>query len=735
MSERSRLRLYVIQVLVLSLLVTLGGRLWYLQVVTADEYQRAATDNRVREVVTPAIRGLILDDKGRPLVRNRTTLVVSVSRTELLRQRDRGRAMIARVAKVLGRDFDDVWGRTRLCGTAGAPPPPVCWSGSPYQAIPVVEDADTRLALQILEHQEDYPGVTAELGAVRDYPGGGVRANAAHLLGYVGPVSDYDLEGPRGKELQKTDTIGRAGLERQYDADLRGKPGVTRLAVDNLGGVTGTVSEVEPTPGNHLVTSIDAKVQAVAEQQLRAAITRARTVGDRNKGGKRYKADSGAVVVMDVTTGRIVAMASWPTYDPMVWVGGITAKEYARISGARNNFPNQSRATQGEFAPGSTFKVISLAAAVMAGYPLGGTYPCPGSYDVGGRNVRNYESQAYGQITLKRAIEVSCDTVFYKFAYEMWLRDGGITPRKKPRDGFTRMAKAFGLGRKTGLDLPEESDGRIADRAWKQQFWQRTKELNCAKARTGYPELTGKDPARAMFLKRLARENCLEGNRYRAGDAVNFSIGQGDTTTTPLQMARVYAAVANGGTLWVPTVGKAVLGPDGKVVRQIKPRSAGRVPVRPEILRYLQKALRGVPENGTARYPFIEWPLDKLPMAAKTGTSEVYGKQSTSWFAAYGPTTKPQYSVVMMVSQGGTGSGVSGPSVAKIFEALLGVKEGKVVPSAAILRTPPTALPRIRPDGTIVVPRDSAPATPVAPRDAAAQSATAARDGAARRRR
>jgi penicillin-binding protein 2 len=169
-----------------------------------------------------------------------------------------------------------------------------------------------------------------------------------------------------------------------------------------------------------------------------------------------------------------------------------------------------------------------------------------------------------------------------------------------------------------------------------------------------------------------------------------------------------------------------VVTPDGRVVREIKPRSAGRLPVRPEIIRFLQNALRSVPENGTARFPFAEWPLDKIPMAAKTGTAEVYGKQSTSWFATYGPAKAPQYSVVMMVSQGGTGSGVSGPSVEKIYEALLGVRNRKVVPSAALLPSPPKALPVIKADGTIVVPEDSAPAAPVPPKGVAAAATPAA---------
>ncbi|MGZ4480085.1 MAG: penicillin-binding protein 2, partial [Nocardioidaceae bacterium] len=184
MSERSRLRLLVVQVLVLSLLLTLLGRLWYLQVLAGQTYVQAAAENRTREIVTPAARGMILDSRGRPLARNRTALVVSISRTELLRQKDGGKGLVAKVAKVIDRPFQDVWDKTRLCGTPDAPEPPKCWNGSPYQPIPVTDEADTQMALQIMERREDFPGVTAELQAVREYPGP-LGANAAHLLGYL----------------------------------------------------------------------------------------------------------------------------------------------------------------------------------------------------------------------------------------------------------------------------------------------------------------------------------------------------------------------------------------------------------------------------------------------------------------------------------------------------------------------------------------------------------------------
>ncbi|KWX02021.1 Cell division protein FtsI (Peptidoglycan synthetase) [Carbonactinospora thermoautotrophica] len=698
MSDRSRVRIVVLQILVLSLFVTLLGRLWYLQIPAGERYDQAASANQVREIVTPAVRGQILDHLGRPLVNNRPALVVSVSRTELLKQPDKGRAVLQRLAKVLGMPYEELRQRISLCGP-NVPKP--CWNGSPYQPIPVTDEADTRMALQIMERREDFPGVTAEVQPVRNYPAP-EGANAAHILGYLSPVSEDELRrqrepGYRGPQYERSETVGRAGLEREYNDQLRGQPGVTRVAVDHLGRVIDTLDETPPTPGNHLVTSIDARVQAVAEQQLLEAIKRARQ--QRDKDGKAYKADSGAVVVMNAKNGQIVAMASYPTYDPAVWEGGITKKEYERLISEDTGVPMLSRATMGEFAPASTFKVISTAAALEAGYGMDQKFDCSSSYTVGNRAFKNWDSKAFGPITLARSLTVSCDTVYYRIAHEMWLKDGGTRPVTKPKDYMINMAQAFGLGQKTGIDLPAERPGRVVTREWKKREWERRKDGWCRQAN---------DPkVPEGFAKQIARENCADYYRYRAGDAVNFSIGQGDTVATPLQIARVYAAVANGGTLWRPTIGKAIVSPSGQVVEWIKPQGT-KVPVDPKYLAYIRKGLMDTPVNGTAVTAFQGWPFDKIPVAAKTGTGEAYGKQTTAWFASFVPANDPQYVVVMVVSQGGQGSRTPGPSVAALERALMGVQpDGAVDPAKALIPgvKPPAKLPTIRPDGVVVQPK------------------------------
>ncbi|NGO09716.1 penicillin-binding protein 2 [Streptomyces sp. HC44] len=689
-TPRVQIRLVIIQILVFSLLATLGGRLWYLQIREGDAYAKEASGNHVQQVVSPAVRGSILDARGVPIADNETRLVVSASRTDLLKMKDDGQAVLTKLAGVLGMKPKDVMDKVRLCDSKTPQP---CWNGSPYQPIPITDEATPKQALQIRERSEAFPGITAEPQAVRRYASPG-DANTAQVLGYLSPVTDEEIKEAENTESPylRSDMVGRSGLEREYDKQLRGKAGVTRYEVDNLGRVMGEAKSDPAEPGANLVTSIDARVQRVAEYELNDAMKKARDVYDKNT-GEKYKADSGAVVVMEAKTGRIVSMASSPTYDPNAWVGGISGKDYARLTGKDSNYPLLNRAIQGQSAPGSIFKVIPTAAAINAGYPFDGPYQCSSSYSIGGQVFKNFESKGYGPISLGRALEVSCDTVFYRLGHEEWKRDGGTKPKKNPDDWFYKTAHQFGLGKETGIDLPNEVTGRVPDRQWKQDYWKANKNSWCK---------TGKKSG--DYAERIAYENCLEGNKMRAGDSVNYSIGQGDTLVTPIQMATIYSAIANGGTLYDPTVGKAIVGADGKSVQEIAPKSHGKLPITQKTRDEMDEALAGVATRGTAAWRFADvgWPQDKIPMHAKTGTAEVYGKQTTSWFATY---TK-DYTVVMTISQGGTGSGASGPAVRNIYDALYGVSDdGDINKKKALLPEPQKSLPKIEPDGSIDSPK------------------------------
>jgi len=698
-SERSNLRLLVLAVLVASLLGTLVIRTFYLQVMTGETYRAAAEDNTVREVVEPAVRGLVLDQAGRPLVSNRTSVVVTGDRQTLKKEKDEGVEVIDRLAKILDMPAGKITERLANCGTEGAKPPPICWNGSNYQPIPVANDVDTQTALTIMERRSDFPGISAKLQAVREYPSP-FNVNAAHLLGYLGPVTEEQIQAQGDSQevdrLRITDVVGRTGLEREYDAELRGSPGITALAVDTAGQVTGTLASKPPTAGDYVVTSLDAHLQSVVERQLVAAVERARNQG--------YPGKSGAAVVVDVRTGQVLAMASYPTYDPSIWIGGVTKKQYKDLIGSE---ALSSNAYQGLFAPGSTFKVISTAAAGKEGYSLYGDYACPSQVKVGGQTFRNFESSAYGRISLQRAIEVSCNTVFYGLAERMWLAAGGPEADRESADPVAETAKLFGLGSATGIDLPGEAVGRVSSRAFKADNWEAMKDTWCANASAGYPETRKTDPKLADYYTALDKENCTDGYQWRAGDALNAVIGQGDTAVTPLQMAMVYAAVANGGKLYQPQVAKAIVSASGEVVKEFQPVLKSQVTVPKTTMTFLRRTLPGVTTNGSGETPFQGFPLDQIPVASKTGSAQVTGSDvSTSWFASYAPADKPRYAVVMMVTEGGTGSKTSGPSVRRIYESLFGVTNGVVDPSRSVLigGEPQAALPVIASDGTVTGP-------------------------------
>jgi penicillin-binding protein 2 len=698
MEDKSAIRLYMLRVMVLAFFATLVLRLFYIQLIIGDDIRDQAQNTQYREIINPADRGLVLDQTGRVLIGNTSSLVISVSKMTLEEQEDDGEKVLRKLAVILDTSVSELKKKLSICGTEGAPPRPVCWNGSPYQPIPVAKNVATDLAVKILERSYELPGVTAEAQTERDISSP-FNVNLAHILGYLGPVDDLELAARAdiGQKLQRTDLIGRAGIEAYYDSYLRGQAGITTLAVDRSMRVTGEVDKTNPVTGDFIILNIDAALQKVVEEQLEAAVARSRESG--------YAADGAAAVVLDVTNGHVLAMASNPTYNLEIWRDGATEKEYRQISSKWSGSPMVSRAIQGIFAPASTFKMVTSLAAAKAGFPLGNSlYECPSSFKVGNRTMTNHESHAYGNITLRKAIEVSCNTVFYKIGYDMWLKDGGNTPKENPQDPIEKTSIALGLGTKTGIDLPSESSGRIAGRKFKLEQYAKFQDLWCYRAETGYPEVAKTDATRAAYLKEIAKENCIDGDVFRGGDAANMAIGQGDTAITPLQLAVAYAALANGGKVMQPQVAKAILSPTGKVIKKFKPVVNNRIKINKTDRSYIIGGLTDVIVNGTGRYVFSGWPQGEIPIAGKTGTGQASaGKDDTGWFASFAPANKPKYAVVFMVSQGGLGGNASAPGVRKIYEAIFGVRGGTVNPKWSVLKSgePTKEFPTISKDGQI----------------------------------
>ena len=312
-------------------------------------------------------------------------------------------------------------------------------------------------------------------------------------------------------------------------------------------------------------------------------------------------------------------------------------------------------------------------------------------------------------MSLQTAIAVSCDTIWYQIGYDQWVKDGGLRPKSNPNDFFFKNAALFGVGKPTGIDLPSEASGRLPDRAWKLAYYKANKNFYC-----NFQQLARKSDL-TPYLIAIAKQNCVDGYVLRAGDAVNFAIGQGDTLVTPLQLTDIYAAIANGGTLYKPEVARAILKPNGTVVKQYAPVVNGHIPASASDIAFLHAALREVDTDGTAAPVFSSFPI---PVSGKTGTGQVQGrnadgsaKDPTSWFASFAPSDKPEYAVVMMVSQGGYGASIAAVGVKDIYSAIYGVSGNTVDPKAAIFPngTPPTTLPKVDPKNAVPV----SPALPV----------------------
>ena len=688
MNNKSRLSLLVVQILIVSLMVALFGRLFYLQVAAGPKYRDAALSIQSRDVVAPANRGLIVDGFGVPLAMNKAGLAITIDRIAIDKLDDEGVGVMKRLATLLKLKYKDIYQNTRLCGELPKGEKAGCWQGSRFQPIPITKSADPDIALQIVERSDEFPGVDAHPVAIRSYPSY-LDVNAAHVLGYVGPLTEADLLEGNGNKYFRSESIGKTGLEIQYDSFLRGEPGIRTVIVDRKESVIRESRNTKPVGGNHLVTSLDVRLQASAEKALKDAVLRGRANG--------YTSDSGAAVVMDIKTGRILALASYPTYDPNAWEKGLTVQQASDLFSEKKSVPALNRALQGLFAPASTFKVVSVVAAAAAGYDLNAYYKCPSQVQVGTRAFQNFDSKNQGTMNMTKAIAVSCDTIWYQIAFDEWLRDGGLRPKSTPNDYFFKAAQSFKITQKVGIDLPTESTSRLADRAYKKSWYQQNKDFYC-----NYKERATKAQQTA-FLLQLAAENCVDGDKIRAGDAVNFSIGQGDTVVTPLKLTQMYAAIGNGGTIWQALVAKAIVKTDGSVVQTFTPNKLGTLTAAPSTIKFLQKSLREVVVSGTGAGVFAGFPIE---ISGKTGTGQVFGrnpngslKDDTSWFASYAPSKNPRYAVVMMVGQGGFGASTSGLGVRQIYSTLFGVTGNTVVPGTALFPEgkPPTQLPKISP--------------------------------------
>jgi len=593
MSNRLALRIALFGGFAVVLFAVLFFRLWLLQVIDGEKYLAEAKNNRTRSYRVSAPRGEILDRNGKVMVANRTSLALQVNPRKLPVDEAERRAELSQLADLTHSTLRRLR-RTMHEELKLAPAAPVT----------LRRDVGHYLVYYLQENQDRFPGVEVQRVFVRAYPDGTL---AAHILGNVGEISKEELKEPRFKALQPGDEIGQDGVEDTYDRFLRGTPGLTRVQVDALGQPTpnGRLVAKPPAPGDSLKLSIDADVQAAGEAAM------------------AERGLPGGFITMDVHTGEILALGSFPTFEPALFTRPLTQ---AQVDETYLNplAPLADRAIAGLYPTGSTFKPITAIAALESGnLQLSEAIEDPGQLVVGGQVFKNAGEAANGTVSLVTALEVSSDVFFYTLGLRMW-ESGELQ----------HWAHALGIGRPTGIDLPLFDETLLPSQHWRNQLYK-------------------------------------EGNTERpwsAGDNIQLATGQGDLQTNPLQMAIAYATLANGGTVVTPHVGKEVTDAAGRVLKEFDPKPRRHVRIDPEYRAAIMEGLHDAAQNGagTSFDVFGNFPI---PVAGKTGTAQRPPHADQSWYGVLAPYPDPRIVTFVTMEEGGFGVESAAPAARKILEA------------------------------------------------------------------
>ena len=687
MDKTFRYRLRILAVIALSMFAALTARLWFLQVLSGEEAAAVAETNILREIRVPALRGNILDVEGRTLVGNRLTTMVTINRRELEEAElteDERLEMLTEIAVEVNRS--GLLLKVTDIESALSDP-----SFTRYDDIPIATDVDEELLIYFGERPEKFPGVEVVDSTVRSYLYGDL---AGHVLGWVGPINDREYETrrpPPNKAYGIRDEIGKAGIELMFEDDLRGVAGRRVVEVDRLGQIVREREDlfIAPIPGDDVYLTIDIDLQYLLEQQLERTIFSQREVEpekdeDEEEDPLPFDVPGGASVILDPRNGDVLAVTSYPKFDPNDSIGGFSREQWESLNDPLNDLPMFNRAVQGEYAPGSTFKLFTAHAAwhenvfgVGLVKDADELWDDPGYYrlqscvgdtndsaSAGGCMFRNANDAPYPQIDLVRAITVSSDVYFYTIGESIY-----INPLHN-ETGIQDAAAAYGMGSETGIALPYEQAGFLPT----PQNRQERHENNPIAFPNG---------------------------EWYPGDNVNTSIGQGDVLVTPLQLANAYATFANNGTLRSPNIALRVETQTGELVREFGERVLGEIEIDPEFRTRALEGLLGVTtdEDGTGYDAFnsrnfdgVFFPLADSPVAGKTGTAEVRGKADTAVFAAFGPVEEPAYVMVTILEEAGFGSRSAAPQVARVLKQIA-TDSVEDAPTAAVSYARSAALP------------------------------------------
>jgi penicillin-binding protein 2 len=624
------LRIGILGAITLGVFGILFFRLWALQVLSTNQYLRAAQDNQLRTIRVEAPRGVVLDEHGTKLIDNKEATAVQVWPADLPDKPAARAYLLRRLARILDVPYPRIARDVRR------------HAGDPLAPVTVKEVAKEDEAQYLLEHESELPGVQIADTYVRRYP---FQSLAAHVLGYVGEIGPDQLKRLRKDGYELGDKIGQSGVESTYDRYLRGRPGRSQLRVDSMGRPRSDVTPTrDPVPGYSLRLTLDINLQRAAERALKEGIDFARTQDCKGC----WMANGGAIVAMDPRNGEIRALASNPTFQPRVYTSQNPREMRPLVNqkaAEAANYPALDRVTQGTYPPGSTFKPVTALAAmqehILAPYA---TRPCTSTYTAGrDRQVfRNWDPNVNAAMTLPTALGASCDTYFYGVGDDFYK----LPPeRGQPLQAWARR---FGFGNPTGIDIGSEAAGLLPTIKWK----------------------------RETFKSEIDK-------LWKPGDSIQLAIGQKDLEVTPLQMARFYAFIANGGKLVEPHVASRIEDSTDSAQPIVRRNLA---PPPPRSLNVDQGALAAIRDGlykathesyGTASSVFGAFPI---PIAGKTGTAEkardlggYADLVDQSWFCGYGPTDKPELVVCAVIENGGFGGAVAAPTTLKVFAKYFGI--------------------------------------------------------------
>jgi penicillin-binding protein 2 len=581
-------RLFALRVGLLLVVGLLGLRLWHLQILEGPYYRDLSENNRTRQVLLEPARGLIYDRNGILLANNVSSFSVYVTLEDV---QDR-EVLIQQLSELLG--LDPALVRKKLA-----------IKGSKLLPRKIKDRMTLRDATLVESRRLDMPGVMIQVESQRNYPGGLI---ASHLLGYVGEISADQLEKPEFDDLHQGSIVGQYGIEKSYDRHMRGTAGQKNVEVDALGHEKKSSVVEKPQAGNDLYLTIDARLQKLAEDLL----------GE----------EQGAIVALDPNNGDILAMASRPAFDPNVLSRELTAKQWVEIVQDEGR-PLNNRASQGQYPPGSTFKIpMAVAALETKTMSPSSTVHCTGGYQFGRRLYRDWKAGGHGYVDLHEALVHSCDVYFYSIGQRMGI------------DVMAEFGKDFGLGRPTGVELPSERSGIMPTPAWKQK---------------------------------VKRESWLP------GETISAAIGQGFVTVTPLQMASMMATVANDGVNYRPRLVRAVMDRSTGNLQELPAVPRGKVNAKPETFRIIKSALADVITKGTA----TRAKSSIVTIGGKTGTAQVAALRTGpeesipkrfrdhAWFVAFAPVESPKIAVAVLAEHMGHGGAAAAPLAKEVIEAYM----------------------------------------------------------------